>query len=309
MSHSADSVGVGLTLRKPTRARAVVAAAYHTVSRPPLPEELVEVAPGTSFPGYLVHYGAAGGPEAETFLERMPHWLDLRGKSVLDVGCGLGALCLEAARRGARSVLGVDVGRPGIEYARWRLAQHADRPPVEFRVYGGDPDELAGERFDVVLCKDSFERFRLAPSVPDLATMAERIADRLETHGLLAMRLGPVWKAPYGGHIDSWLPWAHLIFPEEVIFDRYRETRRPGKTAGTFEAGVGVNRTTLRRFRDVMDATGLERLHLAANVGDRTAVKAMRALSRVPGLEEYFTQNVYGIWRRPSGWHPGAGAA
>jgi SAM-dependent methyltransferase len=289
--------------------RRVAAAAYRAVSRPPLPEELVEVAPGVSFPGYLVHYGEASGPEAATFFERMPGWLDLRGKAVLDLGCGLGALCLEAARRGARSVLGVDVGRPGIEYARWQLAQQADRPPVEFRVYGGDPDELAGERFDVVLCKDSFERFRLPPSVPGLATMAERIADRLETHGLLAIRLGPVWKAPYGGHIDSWLPWAHLVFPEEVIFDRYRETRLPGKTARTFETGVGVNRTTLRRFRSVMDATRLEPLHLATNVSDSIAVQAMRTVSRVPGLEEYFTQNLYGIWRRPSGWQPRARAA
>lgn len=283
------------------RARAVVAAAYRAVSRPPLPEQPVEVAPGTSFPGYLVHYGAAGAREAETFFARMPDWLDLRGKSVLDLGCGLGALCEQAARRGARRVLGVDVGRPGIEYGRWRLAQRADRPPVELRVYGGDPDELAGERFDVVLCKDSFERFRLPPGVRDFEAMAARIADRLEAHGLLAMSLGPVWKAPYGGHIDSSLPWAHLVFPEEVIFDRYRETRLPGKTARSFEEGVGVNRMTLRRFRDVMDATRLERLHFATNVSDRTAVKAMRALGRVPGLAEFFTQNVYGVWRRSGG--------
>jgi SAM-dependent methyltransferase len=285
----------------------VVAAAYRAVSRPPLPEEPVEVAPGRTFPGYLVHYAEAGAREAQTFLERMPDWLDLRGRSVLDLGCGLGALCVEVALRGARRVLGVDVGKPGLGYARWLLEQQADPLPVEFRVYGGDPDELGDERFDIVLSKDSFERYRVPPAVGDLETMAERMADRLETHGLLAMALGPLWKAPYGGHLDSWLPWAHLIFPEQVIFDRYREARLPGKTARSFEEGVGVNRTTLRRFRNVMAATRLDRLHLATNVSDRRAVKAMRALSRVPGLEEFFTQNVYGIWRRPAGWQPRAG--
>jgi SAM-dependent methyltransferase len=283
------------------RARAVVAAAYAVVSRPPLPEEAVEVAPGITFPGYLVHYAQAGAGEAAAFLGRMPDWLELRGKSVLDVGCGLGGLCLEAARRGARRVLGVDVGRPGLEYARWSLAQETDRLPVEFRAYGGDPDELAGERFDVVFSKDSFERYKLPPSVPDLEAMAERIADRLEPHGLLAMRLGPLWKAPYGGHIDAWLPWAHLLFPEEVIFERYRSARLPGKTARTFEEGVGVNRTTLRRFRDVMDRTRLECLHFETNVGDSRAINGMRALSRMPGIHEFFTQNVYGVWRRPGG--------
>ena len=286
------------------RARGIVAAAYGVVSRTPLPERPVEVAPGITFPGYIVHYAEAGAGEAATFLGRMPDLLDVRGKSVLDLGCGLGGLCVEVARRGARRVLGVDVGRPGIEYARWSLAQHGDRPPVEFRVYGGDPDELAGERFDAVLSKDSFERYRLPPSVPDLETMAERMADRLETDGLLAMRLGPLWKAPYGGHIDSWLPWAHLLFPEEIIFDRYRRARLPGKTARTFQEGVGVNRTTLGHFRDVMDSTRLERMYFAANVGDSRAIKAVRTLSRVPRLEEFFTHNVYGIWRRPAGWQP-----
>ena len=292
--------------RRP-RARAAVAAAYRAVSRPPLPEERVEVAPGVSFAGYLVHYAEAGAGEAAAFFDRMPSWLDVRGKSVLDVGCGLGGLCVEAARRGARKVLGVDVGRPGIEYARWSLSQRSDRLPVEFRPYGGDPDELGGERFDVVLSKDSFERYKLPPSVPDLHAMAERMADRLEPDGLLAVRLGPLWRAPYGGHLDSWLPWAHLLFPEEVIFERYRRARLPGKTARTFEEGVCVNRTTLSRFRAVMDATRLERLHFATDVGDGRAIRAMRALSRLPGAEELFAQNAYGIWRRPSPWQRRAG--
>ncbi len=288
------------------RVRKIVAAGYAAVSRRPLPEQSVQVAPGTTFPGYIVHYGEVGPWEAETFFRRMPTWLDLRGKSVLDVGCGLGALCMEAARRGARRVVGVDIGRPGIEYARWRLGPEPDSPTVEFRLYGGDPDEIGGERFDLVLSKDSFERYHLRPPVRGLQAMAERMVDRLEDGGLLVMRLGPLWKAPYGGAIDSWLPWAHLIFPEDVIFDRYRATRRPGKTARTFDEGGGVNQLTLSQFRGVMDSLGLECLHFATNVSESRAVKTMRALSRLPGLEEFFTQNVHGIWRRPPGWHAGA---
>jgi 2-polyprenyl-3-methyl-5-hydroxy-6-metoxy-1,4-benzoquinol methylase len=162
-----------------SRLRRLAAVTYRMVSRAPLPEEQVEVEPGTAFAGYQVHYGDAGAREAETFFQRMPDWLDLRAKSVLDVGCALGILCLEAARRGARRVLGVETGQPGIEYARWRLRREDGSLPVEFRLYAGDPDELGDERFDVVLCKDSFERFRLRPPVGDFETMAERMADRL----------------------------------------------------------------------------------------------------------------------------------
>ncbi|HLB38413.1 MAG TPA: methyltransferase domain-containing protein [Gemmatimonadales bacterium] len=43
---------------------------------------------------------------------------DLRGKSVLDIGCGSGTYCFEAARRGAARVIGVDVADDMIAHAR-----------------------------------------------------------------------------------------------------------------------------------------------------------------------------------------------
>lgn len=262
------------------------------------------MAPGLTFPRYYLRYGEVGQREAVTFFERMPDWFDVRGRSVLDVGCGLGALCMETARRGARRVLGVDTGQDGIRFAQWRLSQEEGSWPVEFRAYDGDPAGLAPERFDVLVSKDSFERYSLPGSVPDAETMADRMAERLEIGGLLAMRLGPLWKTPFGAHIESRLPWAHLIFPEAVIFEHYRRVRPPGKTARTFEEGVGVNRMTLADFRRVMDTGDLERLYMGTNVGRSRALKAVSALARVPGLEEFFTQNVYGVWRLPSAWRP-----
>jgi hypothetical protein len=137
------------------------------------------------------------------------------------------------------------------------------------------------------------------PDRPDPEAMVHRMARRLHDGGLLAVRAGPLWKAPYGGHLDAWLPWAHLIFPEPVIFERYRLDRRSTKTATTFEEGFGVNRMTLDRLRSIMRGRGLECLHFATNVSDHPAVKVMRGLARLPWLEEYCTQNAYGVWRRP----------
>jgi SAM-dependent methyltransferase len=283
----------------------LVARAYEAVSRRPVSEEQVEVAPGVVFPAYLLHYAEGGAREAVSFLERMPPLLDLRGKSVLDVGCGAGGLCVEIARRGASRVLGIDTGATLIDFARWRQTREDVPPTVEFLAYGGDLGEL-DERFDIVVSKDSFERYTPRPTMPGPEAMAHRMAERLEIGGLLAMRLGPLWKSPYGGHIDTWFPWAHLIFPESIIFDHYRRTRLPGKTARTFEEGVGVNRMTLSRLRRIMESTGLEQVHFATNVSRRRAVKALRVLTRVPVLREFFVQNVYGVWRKPVGWRAGA---
>jgi 2-polyprenyl-3-methyl-5-hydroxy-6-metoxy-1,4-benzoquinol methylase len=49
---------------------------------------------------------------------------DLAGKSILDIGCGSGIYSLEAAKRGASRVLGIDAAKGMIELAH-RLAQEA----------------------------------------------------------------------------------------------------------------------------------------------------------------------------------------
>lgn len=43
--------------------------------------------------------------------------INWRGKTVLDVGCGTGLLCYEAARRGAKKVVGIDFAKGAIEVA------------------------------------------------------------------------------------------------------------------------------------------------------------------------------------------------
>jgi 2-polyprenyl-3-methyl-5-hydroxy-6-metoxy-1,4-benzoquinol methylase len=280
------------------RIRLVVAGAYAAVSKPPHPAEPVAISPGVTFPGYLVEYGEAAPRQAVRFLDRLRPWLDVRDRSVLDVGCGVGAVCIEVARRGARRVLGVDVAADAIRYARTKLAADDRSWPVEYLAYGGDPDELGEERFDVVISKDAMTYYGTRPGSPDAEAMVDRMARRLRDGGLLAMRVAPLWKAPYGGRLDSWLPWAHLIFPEPIIFERYRSDRRGTRTATTFEEGLGVNRMTLDRLQSIMRGSGLECLHFATNVSDHPAVKVMRGLARVPWLEEYCTQDAIGVWRR-----------
>jgi len=79
---------------------------------------------------------------------------DLRGKSVLDAGCGNGIYCFEAAKRGAARVLGVDVAPGMIQVARQGAEADKSRAVCEFRT-GQFPQfaaTLAGqEKFDFVI--------------------------------------------------------------------------------------------------------------------------------------------------------------
>jgi tRNA (mo5U34)-methyltransferase len=74
---------------------------------------------------------------------------DLRGRTVLDIGCNAGFYSLEMKRRGAERVVGIDSDEDYLAQARF--AAEVSGADIEFRrlsVY--DVAEL-GERFDLVL--------------------------------------------------------------------------------------------------------------------------------------------------------------
>jgi len=281
--------------------RTVLGRCYRLVSAPPLPEDDVEIAPGITIPRYAVTDAEAKRAESEKFLDRLPCELDVRGKSVLEVGCGAGELCMELARRGATRVLGVELADV-VKLAQSRLAGETGLA-VEFRAYGGDLHELGDEHFDVIVSKDSFEHYGAIPGSPSAEQMTHDMGERLVEGGLLVIGFGPLWKAPFGGHLDARrMPWAHLVFPEEVIFDEFRRVRPPGNTSRTFEEGPLVNRMTLKRFRRITGSSGLELVGMETNVTEHPFAGVMRTLARLSAFEEYCTQNVYGVWRRPLGW-------
>jgi len=230
------------------------------------------------------------------FLKRFGGPIEFDGKTVLDIGCGSGGLCVEAARRGASEVIGLDIeikSKSSLEYLRERASDVDGR--VQFFETTGSLEVVAGRQFDLVISKDSFEHY------DDPETFIHSIVPLIAPGGSLVIGFGPLWKSPTGGHIEymTKLPWAHLIFPEPVIM-RERRRFRPHEDAKTFSEIVGgLNKITYGRFRRIMDASGLECIYVAKNVSDSRIVKAMDAVSRIPPLREYFTQSIYTILHKP----------
>lgn len=81
-------------------------------------------------------------------------WLpdDLSGCTLLDAGCGTGALAIEAARRGA-DVLAIDTAAAMIHVAEQRVPQ--DLAPGRIRFVVGDMLDQAEAEFDYIVAMDS----------------------------------------------------------------------------------------------------------------------------------------------------------
>jgi SAM-dependent methyltransferase len=226
----------------------------------------------------------------QQFLRRIEPPLALGGARVLDVGSGYGALCFHLAENGAARVVGMEVSPSLVEFTRSLLtgpcAHLADR--VEFQL-AADIDDLEEYDFDLIISQD------VLIYIPDLERFTAALVKRLKPGGRLAIGMSPLWYSPWGGLIKhtTWLPWAHLIFPEELFAER----------GHTF---FGDSHMTVRRFLGVIRNSGLEEQYLAFNVVSRSgllatvALAVMSALRTVPGVRELLTFSLYGSWRKPA---------
>ena len=100
-------------------------------------------------------------------------WLpaSLRGKRVLDAGCGTGAFAVEAARRGAQ-VVAIDLAPSLVELARVRKPGDLSCGAVEFIV--GDMLDPSLGHFDYVVAMDSLIHYVAADIVQILVQIAQR---------------------------------------------------------------------------------------------------------------------------------------
>jgi SAM-dependent methyltransferase len=156
----------------------------------------------------------------------------ISGKTVIDFGCGIGQEAITMAQHGAAQVVGIDIRENVLQQAR-------------------DRAKLAGvacifaqnteQRCDVLVSLDSFEHF------DDPAEILRVMRSLLKPEGRALVEFGPPWFHPYGGHLFSVFPWAHLIFTESSLIRWRSDFKNDGATRFS-EVSGGLNQMTVSRF-------------------------------------------------------------
>lgn len=172
----------------------------------------------------------------------------IRGKTVLDFGCGVGCQSVELARIGARRVIGLDIQEHVLAEARELARQQSVSEICHFTT---STDELA----DIIISKDAFEHFS------DPAAILQRMSELLKPDGAVLAAFGPTWLHPYGGHLFSVFPWSHLIFTERALI-RWRSDFKADGATRFGEVAGGLNQITIRRFERLVEDSPLRFEHL-----------------------------------------------
>jgi SAM-dependent methyltransferase len=171
-----------------------------------------------------------------------------RGKDVVDFGCGIGTEAIELATV-ARSVVGVDTNLSLLARARTRAIDAGVADRCSFT-----PAAPPGT-FDVIVSLDSFEHFG------DPAAILESMSDLMRPGGQAVISFGPTWYHPYGGHLFSVFPWAHLLFSEAALM-RWRNDLRSDGATRFGEVEGGLNQMTIKRFERLVQGSPLRLRHL-----------------------------------------------
>ncbi len=128
------------------------------------------------FAGYL---STRGRPDSLNILIEQPEIKkllpDVKGKRVLDLGCGYGDNCSEFARGGAKRVVGVDLSEKMLEIAR---SENCDKRIEFLRMDISDIDRLDG-KFDLIFSALVFHY------VEDFESLVKKLYDILDEGGVL----------------------------------------------------------------------------------------------------------------------------
>jgi SAM-dependent methyltransferase len=201
----------------------------------------------------------------------------IRGRRVVDFGCGGGGQSAALAAAGARFVLGVDDNPGMLAAARERAVEQGVADRVEFAA-SLDGEHAAG--FDLVVAQNSMEHFL------DPASALRAMRDSLAPGGRIFMTFGPPWYAPYGSHMHFFtrLPWVHLLFSEATVM-RVRSRFRDDDLRTYRDAGL--NKMSVRRFERLVAESGMRMVFRKYD-----CVRQLGFLARIPLLRELFINHV-----------------
>jgi SAM-dependent methyltransferase len=233
-----------------------------------------------------------GEIENEKFWRRFRHKPKLKDKSVLDFGCGHGALCIDLANNGAKSVTGIDLEEKLLDFANKNLNKNFSHllTKIEFK-RKNLLNENFEKKFDLIVTKDTFEH------TLDLPDVLNKFYDILNKDGKVYAGFGPLYNSFNGDHgrTQLKLPWLHVILPDRFIVNRYN--RKNDKKINKIE-DLGLSKYSFKEYKNIFKDSKFEIEFFITNQSDHPVSKIFNLLSNVKLIEEYFTYNIYCILRK-----------
>ncbi|MBK7384392.1 MAG: class I SAM-dependent methyltransferase [Flavobacteriales bacterium] len=244
--------------------------------------------------------GIEGRGSPGAYSEAQFHWaeknyslfsssIDLKGKVVLDAGCGPGGKTLYYATKGCRSIVGVDLDPVRIGHAQQFLRAHPD-VKVEFMVGDLSKLDFPADSFDVIFLNDVFEHV----ARPLLEQVLQELKRVLRPGGSICMEFPP-WTSFDAGHLYDhiYIPWCQLIFSDRTLVNVLEHMQAKGPEIGSssvIDHYLELNRITIPEARSLF-----HKLAFNIRVFRHERVKGIKLFAWWPWLDSLLTRRVVAV--------------
>jgi SAM-dependent methyltransferase len=238
-------------------------------------------------------------------LQHFSPYLELSGRSILDVGCGVGGKSVYLALQGAREVVAIDIDDDRITEAR-SFAKSKSAQNIRFETGDSCSLDHPDNYFDLILFNDAFEH------ISDPSKTLEECYRILRPGGRIGL-LFPPYNSPWGAHLFTHIriPWAHLFFQDDVLVRFWQEqdskkrlhskdmpftARRTNmiNSATSVPDMMSLNQMTISRFESIVSSVPLTVVSYSLHVPG----KLLNFLGRIPFIREYVVTRIVAILER-----------
>lgn len=253
-----------------------------------------------------IYYFGKGKIENDKFWTRFGGRPDLIDRTVLDIGCGHGSLCVDMGLAGAKKIIGIDTDECRINFAKENLEVNFPqlKNVIEFKALTVKDYKESGVVFDYIVSKDTLEH------IIDLEENLFYMNKLLKTDAKIYAGFGPLYRSPFGDHgrTKMIVPWGHLMLPEKIIIKRLNRILKKTKNL-LYDFGyedprlfqyqiksiydLGLNGMSLSDYLMLFRKTGFVIVDCRVNQSQNPMVKIISLLRMIPFLKEYCTLSAY----------------
>ena len=226
------------------------------------------------------------------FWERMGGQPDFKNKTILDFGCGHGAMCLDIAKYRPKKIIGIDLEKSNINFANENLEKNFPyyKNLVEFKLIDINSWNTLN-KFDYIVSKETFEH------TLNLDSVLKSMDKILESNGKIYSGFGPLYNFFNGDHglTKAIFPWFHLIIPSSILIKRINTKQL--KQINSIQE-LGLNMYSLKNYTDIFEKSNFQIEMLKKNCSTNPLTVIFKILSRIKFLEEFCTFNIFLILKK-----------
>jgi len=248
--------------------------------------------------------------QAEHSYSAFQPYIELKGKNVLDVGCGLGGKELFYLQKGARSVTGLDISQTNVRIARSCFAERQPDPGQRLRLVVADAAAMpfADNSFDVAISTYTFEH------LADPAGVLGEMQRVIKPGGEVFISFPPYF-SPWGAHLTDWIrfPWCQVLFSERALLNVARTIEESEQIHASLPEFARidlaeavelphVNKLTVAGFERFLETSSLKvvsKVHRPVGAEMARVLRPILSLAtKIPLLREMFTSSVVLVGRK-----------